>query len=345
MGHGLRGVMALAAALAMPGRAVAQPDAPRAVLVYERTEAARSCPGEALVRSLVATRLGADPFGGEAPVRVMVLVDRGRGGYLASIQIGADGQVRGTRTLRADHDCEALARAIALSVSLLLEAEVPAADQQAPAVDQEGPAADQEVRPPAQAADVESPAPPLVVANLPSPVMIVDSAPTRRRGIAGELAVSAGGQAGLLPAAGTIIGVQGRIRRGHRSLAIEGRWALPASNELAGGRVTASLLSGTVGACGSFRQFGGCALASLGALYGHGDGFDSSSAALTPYAAAGGRLYWEQAMKAGFSLRTQVDASAALVRTRLRVTGMPMGEWTAPPVALGLEMALVRRFE
>ncbi len=346
MGRDLGAVMVLAAALAFPGRALAQPEAPRAVLVYERTDAAGACPGDALVRSLVAARLGADPFGDEAPVRVMVQVDRGAAGYRASIRIEAGGQVRGSRALRADRDCEALARAIALSVSLLLEvldAPAPAPDRQAPAVEPEEAAAEPEAAVRAQAPDAEIPPPAIV--SPPAPLLLVDRAPERRRATAGELAVSAGGQAGLLPAAGSIIGIQGRIRRGQRSLAIEGRWALPASDALAGGRVTASLLSGTVGACASFRQIGACALASGGALYGHGDGFDSSSTALAPYAAAGGRLYWEQAMTTGLALRTQVEVSASLVRTRLRVTGMPTGEWTAPPAAVGVEMALVRRFE
>ena len=317
--------MCWASALSTPARA--QPEMPRAQLVYEVGEHNDECPDEAALRAEIARRLDADPFTDAADIIVRVTIERTPSGYAASIRVTRGGETIGSRELETKRSCATLGRAVALAVTLVLLADD---DEPAPApAAREPPRASQRARP------------------APTPVahLAADETPTRPTATTTEVGATMGAHVGLLPTPGDSVGVQARLRWSRWSFGAELAWSPPAETALAGGDLRASLLSGAFSPCWHRASWGLCGVGTVGVLRAEGTGYTTNSAATTPYVGAGARATWELSLTSRLAARVRIDMNATLVRARLSATGSPAGEWSAPPGSAAAGLSLVGRFQ
>ncbi len=79
------------------------------------------CPDEPALRRMVAAQLGYDPFAASAPMRIEAVIERKANRLRGRIMILRDGRLAGERELDANNDCEALASALALTISVAID--------------------------------------------------------------------------------------------------------------------------------------------------------------------------------------------------------------------------------
>lgn len=332
---------ALACALA-PASAGAAPRKAAASLAYVRRDGAARCPDETTFRGEVAALLGYDPFAegddGGVPTQARARVElaaapRGAGLVARLTLTNADGGA-GERTLDSPSaDCTELASALAVAVAMGVDPERFAAPPAAP------PVAD----PPAPA-----PAPP----PAPTPVDTAAPPPSTLHPFG-----AVGAHVALGSAPSTTLGARIAIglafgatpseqwRRpvlaagaGATTVALEGRLDAPASLEAAdGGRVTTALLAGGLALCHE-RRLVVCALGSVGALRGSGEGVSVTLKTSEPWAAVGARA--GVGVPLGDLARAELaaDVLAPLTRITLQLDGRDV--WTTPAVSFLPHLAL-----
>jgi len=227
-----------------------------------------------------------------APVRVAVAWDRlPSGDFRASLRL--EGAREGTRTLTdVGPTCVALGHAVAIALVLVLDADAPATVGTIAATAS------------------GSPAPPPGAA----------SGAARPVGTAGYLALLAGpswGQVARLSGAGRLE-LGARLRRA--SLVVGLDRVLSRTSPIAPGTVDVSLWAGRLSACAlltapsSRVQFDACAVGSVGALHGQGQGFPVSSATTLTWWAAGGELRAQAVFRRRWLVALAADLAATLYR-------------------------------
>jgi hypothetical protein len=296
---------------------------PTARLTYTRAPGAESCPDEGAMRTLVATRLGYDPFAPDAPVRVEASLTRAASGYRAVVRsLDALGAVKGQRELssRGD-DCAELGTTLAMTMSILLDPRIflqPGAPPTRPARDSDDSpfTPERRVQPP--------PAPPA------EPVAIRAGAD-----VTGDLGAAPSVAAG----AGVFVGVGRRFW----SVDVEGRVDLPAQLLRPDGTgVRSSLMVGMLVPCFHADLFVGCSVVAMGALQGEGVNVGSPAQGATFYAAAGLRAGFEAPLSARLAIRLHTDLMAPLTRTTLSDRAQDV--WTTPALYVATGVGVLGHF-
>jgi hypothetical protein len=295
-------------------------------LVVTRDTDAAECPGERALRDAVGARLGYEPFGQDADMEIAVAFRREGATLRATVQVrDRAGTVKGERVLSSSgSDCEELASATSLTISILLD---PRSGMIPPR-----PPDPMLVPDPPPAAPTASAKPPIP----PRP------AQERVRLRLGAAATGSSGNAPA-PAAGLLVGVG--VEHRWWSASVELRVDLPASATVNHLDVRTSLLAGDLVPCAHFgMRFGqwyGCGVLALGAVQGEIVGA-SPSRQSTFHAMLGPRLGLSIPLVRWLSLDGHVDAAYALTRTTLRASGSDVWATSAASGLVGI--GLVGRF-
>jgi hypothetical protein len=303
------------AALAVAAPSAAAEARPSARLVYAGAE---GCPEASELAATVAARLGYEPFGLAAPRVVDVRLQRKGGVFQGRLEMrDADGHPNGIREL-ASADCRELVSS--LSVAIAIGIDPLSLTRQAPTPPAPTPEPPKQERPPPQ----PEPKPP-------------SAEPILFRFAAGTLIAF-----GTEPATAFGLTAQAGIRRRALSAALEGRADFPASADApAGGRVTASLVAGSVVPCAHVSVAFACGAFTLGALRGEGQGVSTPLRSTDGYAAAGARAGVELRIAGPIAARVHGDLAGTITRIALDLDGRTV--WSTPTVsgALGADVVAV----
>lgn len=285
------------------------------------------CPDEAAFRTLVAARLGSDPFTADAAALVSVEI-RGKGETPAVVVTLEDprGTVRGRKQLEGGGTCDTLATSAAVTVALSVD---PLLRRLEPVPEPLPPPPPPPLEPPR--AEEKEPPPP------PAPQ------PTPRVPWRGSVAAGGGVGAGATVAPQGVLRIEGRARRGVFSLSVDGRFGLPGSASLSTGRLTTTTALGTVAPCFHVGWFAGCAEVMAGAIWLSGSELAEPQRHTIFQAALGLRAQLEVPLGQQVALRGFVEGQANLVRAAAEVG--PERVWTAGPVSGGGGLALVIYFD
>lgn len=302
----------------------------KARLVYVRGSGAEDCPNEVQLRLWVIARLGYDPFSPQAS-RVVIARIEGRAQQLQATVEVADQQ--GVSTGRRDlsskaAQCQELARALALSISLAIDPERASA---APA--QAAPASV-----PEPTAPTEPPAPVLLPSKATEPAATHNSATWR-------LTVGAAfvGASGVLPGPAWGGSIDIGIRRHWLSLAFEGRGLKALARELQPrGELSGSLLGSAVVGCGHLDAFRLCLVGQVARQGLSSSGVTRPSSSSAPYAAVGGRLGWAWPFARHFALLLGLEATVNLTRNSAALDMLQV--WKAPSFGGALTSGIETRF-
>lgn len=329
-------------ALALVGLTLAASEAaaaPSARLVYLRNPGAESCPDERAVRSAVAARLGYDPFFPYAPTTLFAEVERIEGGYEAHIKL-VDGAstVLGSRELRQQGDaCGDIIDTMALSISIAIDPDsltrppgTPPPDAVAPEV-AAPPASEPEA--PRVAPEPPRRAPPTVAPTTPA----TERAPR----VALDLGAAPSLWIGAAPAVSVEASVFARARAGRVSLALEGRYGLPASRAVEGATVETSSAAGALVPCVHFGVASACAVGALGSLRASSRGVVRPRTGSALHAAIGPRAAIELPLAERLSLRVHGDVLVPLTTHTLEIDGASV--YTLPRVAASAAIGVVVR--
>jgi hypothetical protein len=299
-------------------------------LLYTRGPGAEACPDLAAVRDAVAARLGYVPFDERAARLVIVAVASASPTLHARIELrDPSGKIVGLRELSStSKDCKELASAVELALSIAID----------PLSFTRPPRAPTSERTPLHA---ETPRPPpageLRASARPAPV---EETPRL------QIAASVGGVVaiGSAPSVAGGITLQGQLRFRWTSLALEGRVDLPAYLDVAGGRISTSLLLANVLGCGHYRWLFGCLEVAAGAMRAAGHDIPDAESVTLAYVAGGVRLGTELPLHRVFALRLHGDLLAAFTRATLRETTTRAEIWSTPAISGAFGLAAVGRF-
>ena len=327
---------------------------PSSRLTYVRAAGAESCPDEREVRRAVAARLGYDPFFPAADKTIVARITRVRDTLRASVELVDDaGIVRGVREFETAADqCEELVATAALAISIAIDPTNPAILGGTPR-EKPVPVAPASQPKPAASSGSESGA----KTGEASTTEPTDVAPTAdvadKQGK--EAARSTPGTPLMLATGLAIVGALGTapavamgfaaffgVRQGSFSLALEGRFDLPASTAMnEGGRLRSSLWVGSLVPCFHLDRFFVCAMGSVGSLNAEGIGLATSRDNSTLYAGLGSRVGLEAPLSERLFLRPQIDVVGSLYPANLQVDGAT--RWTAPRFAASAGIGLGAR--
>ena len=306
-------------------------ETPKVRLVYLRDGVvpAELCPEEAEVRSMVAARLGYDPFSASAARIVVVRLTRRGAAVVGHFEEhGDDGRETGTRDISsAKGDCQEVVSALSIAVAIDIDP-LSATRPPTPATSATtSPAAPMSAAPPASLPPPPSAqAPPAAVPVPPREKPVGSDLPWQLR--AGGGAVVAVGAA---PSVDAGLVIYAGVRRGMLSVALEGRADFPVSAQAVdGGSVSASLAMASLVPCIHRAILRGCAVAGVGVLRGAGAGVTNPQEDTKPYVAMGGRLGIEAKVTGPLFFDAHADALLAATRITLRLDGRDV--WTTPTI-------------
>jgi hypothetical protein len=309
VGAAIQAIAAFAEAREAPAREQAR-------LVYHVDPALGSrCPDEAAMRTLVAARLGYDPFVTEHVPRTVELRVRRHGAGLQGHVTITDGKsAPAVREMASpSEDCEGLVASLAVTIavgidplSLAPPPEKSAPPPPEPTSKSEWPP-DTEEKPAPKA----PPPPPAAQPELHAgPIVAIGAAPA--------------------PSLGVTIGAGPRWRS--VSIGIEGRADFPASKPGEfGGDVSSSLLLLNVVPCLHLGPGRACVLASAGVLRSSGEGVSDPNQDTRFYASVGARGGVELPLGERFAIAAHADFNATLTRVTLSLDGREV--WKTPPVS------------
>lgn len=309
-------IAAPALALAFAGPARAEERA-RARLVYAN-EAAAPCPDEGAVKRLVGARLGYEAFASDAARTISLRVARRGAGFHGTVDVREADAPTGHRELESS-SCDELVSSLAVDIAVAIDPLALVPREPAPPPPPT-PAAVAPEREPSPFDD--GGATPDRDAARPLP----DDGARFRVGIGPILSV------GALPtaAAGVVIGAGARWRS--FSIGGEGRLDVPlGSSSASGGRISASLLAGSIVPCYHAGIARVCGLVSAGALRGSGKAVAAPLQASVAWAAAGARTGVDVPLGESISVGAHADLYLALSRITLELDGQDA--WTSPPVS------------
>jgi len=284
---------------------------PLASLEVRRAPEAAGCPdADGLAADLADITDAPDRFVARpgAPVRVAVDWDRlPNEGFRASVRL--DGARQGIRTLTdAGPTCAALGHAVAIALALVLDADTPGAGA---------------AREATAAAEPGSPSP------RTSEAASGPGAPSAA-GTTGHLALLAGpswGQVAHLSGVGRLE-LGARLRRA--SVMAGAERVIARRSAIAPGTVEVSLWAGRLSLCGlltdpdpsRWLQLDVCAIGSVGALHGQGEGFAVSSVSTLTWWAAGGEIRAQAVFRRRWLVALVADVAATLYRYTFSVAAV-----------------------
>lgn len=311
-------VLGVSPAFAQPARPLPH----RARLTYT---APKACPGEQVLRDLVAGQTSSNVLPSDASARLTVVLSRLGAQYQATAELREPaGRLLWTRPFDAVSSCSGLVQEVALVISATLDPRVhvePAAPHVI--VESEKASADE-----ARAQVV-----PLVPVD---PVLFrIGLGSVLAFGAAPRVAVGLAADAGILwPVAwGPVKGV---------SLAVGGRWDPPAAGHIpwaaADARISTSRLLATVAPCAHWWKLYGCALGELGQVAHHAEGIAVPGGHGDVFAAVGGRAGLEARFAPHLGVRGSGEVLGTLTPVTVLIDARPA--WTTPRVSGGVGAAL-----
>ncbi len=308
---GLSALMAVLLTLASPCWA-----ADPLELVYVRGPGAEACPGEMSLRLAVTHRLGYDPFQSGPRRRAVVLLEVDGERLLARFDMVDElGVSSGARSLTGTTElCAELVRALALSISIAIDAD------RNEAVSDEPPSAWRFARSDTAAEhDAGSSAGGLALDRDAMPRF------SFRLGLGGQAAV------GVAPGVAWGALVSGSVRHTWYSVGVELRADAPTSEAITGGgEFSSRLLAGTVAPCLHLNVAMACALGSVGAVRAASHGIAQPRSDSGLYAALGLRAGAEWQLGA-VALQANIDARKPLKVLHIAVDDHSV--WTSPPLS------------
>jgi hypothetical protein len=300
----------------------------RVRLHYERSASAVRCADEQHMRDAVAARLGYDPFAANSEDLVAIALDRRGTEWTARIDLqDRRGAPKGTRSLRSSEaTCDELISAVSLAIALAIDPmrlQTPPPPVEVPVATPPVPAA---VAAPAARTEETAPVP-------PSPPAVLFAS-------AGAFVV-----AGVVPS----VSFGPRLRFGARwprvSVAIEGIFVAPASQDSPSGRVEALVVAGGLTPCfivhpsdSSPRMLvEACARGVVGGLFGEASGVGKSTPSTSPYAGLGAEVAFELPLSSTLAVRPHGGALVTVTRTFLRIRNgqSDVDIWRSPLISGG----------
>ncbi|MBK8255128.1 MAG: hypothetical protein IPK82_21010 [Polyangiaceae bacterium] len=157
-----------------------------------------------------------------------------------------------------------------------------------------------------------------------------DPAEVERQKLRFVVGVGILGTLGVSPNVGFGLLAHAEVRRSIWSVGLEGRLDVPIPAPLdGGGNLVTTLVTGRVTPCLHMSVLFGCAVVSVGALFGSTDGVANPAKQTTPFVSAGLRFGANWAVLPKLHLRGQFDAEATLTPTTFMVDNLPV--WTTLP--------------
>ena len=333
---------------------------PTADFRYLRDEGALGCPNEAAVRAAISARLGYDPFEKGAPRTIRASIETLSDGFVARVELegGPDGRMQ--RELVTHGSCSELVSAMALSISLAIDAEnapnAPAPESttspapEAAAVTPEEPTA----APPAARVKtpVEATQPELkasrnetLLADEPARALPRPKRNAPHIALPLDFALGTHLQLGFGSAPSTSVGAAlfAQLRGRAFSLGLEFRADAPAGQSLAGGgRVESGIRAFELVPCLHYSWVRGCAVALGGEVWGRARDLAVSRTDFAFYAAGGARVGVEWPQNRAWALSAHADLLAPFTPISMRVDGRSV--WIAPDVFATLGVGGLLRF-
>jgi hypothetical protein len=318
---------ACALALVAAGAAASAQPPPRVRLEYARRAGAERCPDEDEVRRAVVARLGYDPFvdaGEERTVRAE-LAPVGRA-LRARIDLIEGDEVLGSNQLTLKlRGCDELASAMELAIAIAVDPIRAAGAPEPP------PAATPTTSgPPARGAPATAPPP---TAPRPEP-------PPKQPRVFGHLGVLAA--IGSAPSATWALDLGVGVQWRRWSLALELRGDIPASQNVAGGTLSTSLVLAELLPCVHVDMFVGCALVAAGTFIAWSSDFAVDRRIVRPFAGAGARAALEVPLPRRLAIRLHADLLGAITSEVLLVDRFEV--FRTPPVSGAFGLALIGFF-
>jgi hypothetical protein len=299
-------------------------------LVYVRDAGPSECPDEPKLRRWVAARLGYDPFDAQAAsvlvARVELRDERLEGSVETIDQHGVSG---GRRALSsAATDCQALARAMALSISLAIDPErasLAGPELTEPEEAAEPPAAAPSEPPPAAHEPVAPEAPP------PPPKVSAKPVPRARARAAAHVFTGAAFASNIAALPTTAFGgeITLGVRRERWSLALQGRALQSVGRDLEPrGQVSGALFGGSLNGCWHFEPLAACLVGQSALQRLSGSGVSDGRSSSGTYWAIGPRLVGHVPLGRELALMMAVEGALNLAPNIAVLSGHQV--WKVP---------------
>lgn len=331
----LRSLVCLAC-VAAPAHAEAPRDDPRFSVALEYT-APDACPSADDFRSVVARRLGYEPFREDASERVLVIVLPAANGLEGRFQwLGSTGQASGEQSFPSgQRDCGELVRTMGLALAVQIHLLATASEESAGVPPTTGDAA-------SSAETKPKPKPIPTPPNQPvSPPFESAPSPDRAKALpflgAG---VSAG--FGVAPSVIPLFRVFGGVAWPHLMLELGGELSTRSHGEREDGAgFEQQLFLGSIAACGTYARVNACALAKAGAVRVSGRSVDEPRSPDGAAVELGLRLDYRQPLGAWGFIAPRASVLGNLNRWTVTLDGLPV--WKAPAVGaeLGIDAGMV----
>ncbi|MFZ5891970.1 MAG: hypothetical protein ACOY0T_13020 [Myxococcota bacterium] len=330
---------------------------PSAQLRYLRDEGALQCPNENAVRAAVSTRLGYDPFQNDASRIVRVSIETTPDGFRARVELEGGTDAPAVRELTTRGNCAELISAVALSISLAVDAEhalegssgtssgasaeaTPTTTETVPA--EAKPEATPKPEPPKARA---TPPPPTSRAELP-PDEEPDSTRPSSEPTPSNFETGAHLHMGFGSAPSPSVGGSLFLaaRRGVLSVSLALRGDLPAGTQLTGssGIVESNTAAGELSPCLHYREYRACGLSLLGKIWARSQSIAVPASDSGTYAALGVRLGFAWPRNSVWAFSAQADALALMTPFSIAVDAQPV--WSAPSAFVTLGAGALVRF-
>jgi hypothetical protein len=303
----------------------------RAELDLSRDTAASSCPDAKELSDAVASRLGYEPFAPDAGLRVTVRFLREGGTLRALVEMRtATGDSKGARSLASTApDCQELAEATALTISILLDPR----SGLGPRVER------------AQPAPTPEEVPDLSHARDPTALTTHDTPVTAPRDhsphLQVDLSAHATGSIGLLPSPDVGFLAGAGVEGTRWSTDLELRVDAATSRQYSGHGVGASFAAGEIAPCARFGLLHACGVVAAGAVQTTVDG--TKQARQTAFMMLlGPRLGLALALTSWLSFDAHADVFYAPTETTVQLNGATL--WSSSAVSALLGIGLVGRF-
>jgi hypothetical protein len=317
------GSLVCLACIAAPARAEAPREEQPFTVALEYT-APDACPSAADFRSVVAKRLGYEPFREDASERVLVIVLPAASGLEGRFQwLGSTGNASGEQTFPSgQRDCGELVRTMGLALAVQIQLLATASEESAgtpPTTDDAGASA--ETKPPPTPPAPSPPASPPVVA---APVSDAATAlPFLGAG------VSAG--FGIAPTVVPLFRVFGGVTWPHVMLELGGELSTRSHGERDDGAgFEQQLMLASIAACGTYARVSACALAKAGAVRVSARGVDEPHSPDGAAVELGLRLDYRQPLGAWGFVAPRASVLGNLNRWTITLDDLPV--WRAPAV-------------
>jgi len=352
--------MALGVVAAKVAPVFAQPLSGVRFVYSDRSNA--NCPDESSFRSAATQRLGYDPFTPSGRSTVYATITRTARGLRGEIRLDNPGRESATHSIESvSSDCAELGKAMALAISIAVDAtRALAATQGSPSDQEASPAGqgnasgataapngalaadsgaeDEHLTPPAMEPELQgdgSIASDATRRNRAKPAIAVDEAPWQ---ISLDGLTSVGFTPGV--SAGGALGA-GWVGQ-NASFEVAARADLPQSQSHGAGSIRVWPLLFTVAPCVNVRGWAFCGMGRIGKLHGSGQGFSANLSGSSLIATVGARLANEAILTKPVRFRVFFDLDWLATNNSFDVDHRPA--WATSTWAVSLGLGLTMRF-